>query len=155
MKHMYSTPQYDKDHEDIERRRKLDDIMLKIPGNSQFNVDSLGYRLIRVFIYPSSDSKNFTTEQITDLTTQLRTYLGFTNSTPPKGTGKHYECYYRWERSFRETEGTFHVARYIQNYWSPNTDLLLILENAPMLNCKVVKKSKVVNYFEADCNGKS
>ncbi len=153
MEQMYpsSNKSYETQRLNIDRCEKIDRKMDRIDYDCKYSVDPLGGTLIRIFFHPKD--KTFSQEDVRKLMKVLRDSLGFKNTAPPKETSSYAEHYHRWTRDFRESEGTFHMSRYVKSFWTePKCDLLLLIEEAPMLNCKLVKKTKEVEYYEADCS---
>ena len=88
---------------------------------------------------------------LTKLMKELRLLFDFTNKVPPKDASGYDENKYRWKREFREEEGTFYTTRRLKQYWD-DADLYFLIEQTPKLDCKLVKKTRSVEYYEADCS---
>jgi len=140
---------YDEDRKTIDRCELLDRELETIPLDCQYSVDPLGHSLIRVFIYPIE--KEFTSIMLTKLMKELRLCFDFKNQAPPQDASAYDENKYRWTRDFREGEGVFHMLRYLEKHWD-GIDLLFLIEQTPKLDCKLVKKTKIVDYYEANCD---
>ena len=150
MKQMYANiTDYDEDRKTIDRCELLDRELETIPLDCQYNVDSIGHSLIRVFIHPIE--KEFTSTMLVKVMKELRLCFDFKNQAPPKDASTYDEDKYRWKRDFREEGGAFYMTRRLEKHWD-DADLYFLIEQCPKLNCKIVKKTKTVEYYEADCS---
>ena len=154
MEHQYpSTVDYVGQRVALDRVEILDHKMEKIEYDCRFSIDPLGTSLVRIFFFPATEDKEFSQPKLREIMRVLSEKLGFKNTAPPKGESGYKEQYHRWKRDFRESEGVFHMKRYLESFWDePKCDLLLMIEQTPLLNCKLVKKTKEVEYYEADCS---
>ena len=151
MKQTYpSLTNYDRERLTIDRCETLDRRLELIPLDHTYSIDPIGTSLIRVFIH-TEDSEDFTDTQIVKLRQHLKSSFSFKTTKPPKGTSSYNEANYRWKREFRESDGNFYMKRSLKHYWNDNTELLLIIEDSPKQNCKIIQKEKTITYYEADC----
>jgi len=110
---------------------------------AQYNISDMGYTLFRIFLYPVA--KEFTPDEIVKLKKILEDEFQFKN----KSFSKDYTD--SWQRDFREEEGIFYVKRYLRKCIEGNTDLYLLIEQSPKLNCRVEKKTVEKEVYEAIC----
>ena len=58
-----------------------------------------------------------------------------------------------WTLEFNEKEGKFYHRGEKKSYYEKGQDLVLLIKNIPIpANCKIVKKTKKVEYFEKVCS---
>ena len=126
-------PKERKTEEMIKRReqviiQQVRDADFSVPG--EFFVDNLGTWCIRLFVYPV-DSKDV--------------------KTLARELGDLFKVV--WKLDFREKEGTFMYKAEKREFYGKREDLLIFIEDVPTPpNCKIEKKTKMVDYFEKVCN---
>ncbi len=153
MKQYYGPEDYEAERKLVGRCELLDNRMSEIDSDCRYYVSDMGRTIIQIYFYQSSSEKGFSEKKVRALMKVLNRHFVITNSTPPKDTESYGERHYRWTRDFREHEGTFHMCRYLNKFFDePDCDLYLTIENAPLLNCKLIEKERTVRYFEADCS---
>lgn len=131
LKEMY--PEWrDKQLKLVEREQQLattiENTEFSVPGN--FHVENLGTYAIRLFVYPKDPG------DVEVLANELGSLFKVS-----------------WKLEFDGENGTFYYKTKKEKYYADNQHLLLFIRNAPTpSNCKIVKKTKKVNYFEKVCS---
>lgn len=126
-------PQSRLDEEKVRQREekiisKLEKAEFSVPG--EYSVDSIGRYCTRAFIYPS-DPKDV--------------------KTLARELGDLFKVV--WKLEFRKKEGTFLYIARKENYWEKDQSFLILVEDVPTPpNCKIEKKTKMVDYYEKVCN---
>ena len=120
--------------EEMIRKREEDIILKVLQANfsvlGEFSVDNLGTWCIRLFVYPG-DPKDVKT-----LANEL---------------GDLFKVV--WKLDFRKEEGKFMYKAEKREFYGKNQDFLIFIEEVPTPpNCKLEKKTKLVNYYEKTCN---
>ncbi len=151
MKETYGITDYDENKKVIDRCKYFRDKMSMIPVDfASFNVDSMGTSLYRIFIY--SVEGDFTEEQLRLLRTLLNTEFNIQNTVVNEGISVRSLYEHVWQKDIREDTGKIHWTRIIREYVkNPNSDLYLLIENAPLGNCKLVKEEITKTVFKMDC----
>ena len=122
----------DKQLEVIERKQelatKIKNTEFSVAGS--FEVDDLGTYAIRLFVYPKDP------ENVKTLTNEL---------------GSLFKV--NWKLEFDKDDGTFYYKVKKEKYYDGGQHLLLFVRNVPTpANCKIVKRTKKVKYFEKVCS---
>jgi len=108
--------------------KKIEETEFSVPG--EHLVDSLEKYCTRAFIYPS-DPKD-----VKILAREL---------------GDLFEVV--WKLDFREKEGTFMYKAAKEDYYGKGEALLIFVEDVPTPpNCKIEKKTKMVDYYKKVCS---
>ena len=135
---------YDKEMKELNRRRFVNETFEIIKGEATFNADSCGL-LVRVFIhpiYPDDATNEVKCSIVRALMKSINKAIGTT----------------KWERNLREHSGEGMWSVYREEFFNDpeaseySNRLLVMIEEAPTPpNCKLIKKTKKVTYYEMDC----
>jgi hypothetical protein len=140
---------WEKEVELIKRKKEIEDVLTEIVFPAYFNLEELGYSMIRIFFYPEG-KKEFDPQETRLLRGILERTFEFKNKPGWDGKTEYSRRQHMWVRTIREYSGEFFWWREVNRY--PDANIMFFIENAPSGKCKLVQKEKVVKYFEADCS---
>jgi len=138
--------------QEYERLRVIETLELQM---NKINIDFATYfidpidNLFYIFLYPTKGE--FTAKQIIELKKAIEAEFHFQDEKLSKKMYEYERIYHRWVRDFRENEGTFLIKRYIRNAIDDKYELMFLIENAPKMNCKLIKKKVQKVIYEAIC----
>ncbi len=151
MEKTYDTMNVKNEYLKLEIMQELETIMDSIEyDKAKYNLDSISYNFHRIFIYPTE--KEFKITQLTELTKTIQSRFQFITTRLPKDCSNYDTHKYKWIRDFRKEQGTFMLKRIIKReYKDIQYELFFLIENAPMLNCRLEKKTVEREIYEAIC----
>lgn len=150
MRSQYGKTDYAKEHLTLERCESLEAVLRRIPVDyANYNVDDMGSTLLRIFLHPQVGSK-FTNEQVRQLRTIMNSTFNIINKVPDEkdeyGRNQHI-----WVKDMRPHSGEVHWVRILKNHYQ-DADLFILIENAELGQCKLVKTEVTQTVFEMDCS---
>ncbi len=150
MRSQYGKTDYAQEHLTLERCESLEVILRAIPIDyAHYNVNDMGNTLIRIFLYSNVGSK-FTHKQVRELRVIMNSTFNITNKVSDV-KDKFSRNQHVWVKDVRSHTGEVHWTRMLNNYYS-DVSLFILIENAELGQCKLVKKEITQTVFEMDCS---
>ena len=135
---------------------QLEEILEKIDLDfATYIVEDLGINYLKIFINNGNRSKPFTSDEEYKIKRALEKAFTFQNKPIPEDTNELEYNRYMWVKKLRENEGTCMWIRVIQNPFTNKSyhELVLMIENADIGKCTLVKKEVLRTVYAMDCGG--